>query len=52
MAENTIKEITIRVGQLTGVLQRAEFIEENERIVSLEFDEQINLIKLFLEVKE
>ena len=44
-------ERTIRLGTLTRVLQRAEVLEGNEKIVDLEFDEQIDLVTLYL-VKE
>ena len=46
-----IKEQTLRIGRLTGVLRRANYIEENEEIINLEFDEQTNLITLFLKAE-
>ena len=46
-----MKEQTIRLGILTRVLQRAEYIEENERIVDLELDEQTNQVILYLEAE-
>ena len=49
MTKKELKEITLRIGVLTLVLQRANYIEESEKIVNLEFDEQTNLISLFLE---
>ena len=49
MTKKELKEITLRIGVLTLVLQRVNCIEENEKIVNLEFDEQTNLISLFLE---
>ena len=42
-------ERTIRLGVLRGILQRAEILEENEKLVGLEFDEQVNLITLIIE---
>ncbi len=49
MTKKELKEITLRIGVLTLVPQRVNCIEENEKIVNLEFDEQTNLISLFLE---
>ena len=47
--EKKLKEQTLRIGQLTRLLRRAEYIEKSETIVALEFDERTNLITLFLE---
>ena len=50
MAE--VKETIIRIGILTRMLQRAECIEENEKIIDLELDKQTNLITLYIEVEK
>jgi len=47
--EKILKETTLRIGVLTRVLQRAEYIDEDEKIISLEFDEGTNIITLNLE---
>lgn len=46
------KEITIRLGILTRVLQRAGCVEENDRIISLEIDEQTNVVTLYVAERE
>jgi len=42
------REIMLRLGVITRVLQRAEYIEENEEVVGIELDEQINHVNLIL----
>ena len=44
-----VREIGIGKGVLTRVLQRAEYIEENERIANIEEDAETGIITLYLE---
>jgi len=46
------REEAVRLGVLTRILQRAECIEEDERIVDLELDLDLNLVTLYLQRKE
>ena len=41
----------MRLGILTRVLARAEYIDEDEEIVALEFDEQTNIVTLYLQAE-
>ena len=43
------REIGLRVAVLTGILQRAELIKEDEQVVEVEWDEQTNQVILYLE---
>ena len=43
------REVTLRLGVLTRILQRAELIEENERVTEMEIDHQVNQVTLCVE---
>ena len=46
------REIVLRLGVLTRVLQRAECIEPDETIVDIKLDTQINQVILILASKK
>ena len=46
------REITLRIGLLSRILQLGEYIEGNEKVVDLKFDSQVNQVTLYLEEKE
>ena len=50
---NVQNEVTwtssIRIGVLSAVLRRANYIEDDEKVVAVDFDERTNQVELFLQ---